>query len=89
MKSDKEIISVFDPRTLPSGAELQQCDIKVEYLVECYLPKQAITILHGPGGIGKTWLAFQIAEAVASGVPFMVPHTNLCKIVGMVRSPMQ
>jgi hypothetical protein len=66
----------FDPAKLPTGAELQKWDIKVEYLVQNYLPKQAITILHGPGGIGKTWLAFQIAEAVASGTPFVGHATN-------------
>ncbi|MGE3550595.1 MAG: AAA family ATPase [Geobacter sp.] len=66
----------FDPSKLPTGSELQKWDIKVEYLVENYLPKQAITILHGPGGIGKTWLAFQIAEAVATGSPFVGHATS-------------
>lgn len=61
----------FDPNELPTGATIQGWSDKVEWHIHRLLPKRAITILHGRGGIGKTWLALGMAEAVAKGIPFL------------------
>jgi hypothetical protein len=71
----------FDLAKLPTGADLQKMEVTVEYLVDGILPKQAIIILHGRGGIGKTWLAFQIAEAVATGTPFIGNITQQVPVI--------
>ena len=52
---------------LKRGRDLQMLDIKVEWIIENILPAQSITLLHGRGGIGKTWLSLQIGEAVSQG----------------------
>ena len=61
----------FDPSKLPTGAMIQTLDVKIEWLIKGLLPKKAITILHGRGGIGKTWLSFSMAESIATGKPFL------------------
>ncbi|KQC08229.1 MAG: hypothetical protein APR62_05195 [Smithella sp. SDB] len=52
---------------LKKGHALQKLDIKIEWIIENILPKQSIILLHGRGGIGKTWLSLQIGEAVSNG----------------------
>jgi archaellum biogenesis ATPase FlaH/virulence-associated protein VagC len=45
-------------------------DIRVEWVVEKCFPKQSVIVLHGRGGIGKTWLMLQCGSCVAEGKPF-------------------
>lgn len=52
---------------LVTSAAIRALDISVEYILEDLLPEQAITVLSGPGGIGKTYLGLQIAKAVSEG----------------------
>jgi archaellum biogenesis ATPase FlaH len=62
----------FDPSSvLLKGSDLINLDIKVEWLIDKLIPKESITILHGKGGIGKTWLSLVVAEAVSKGNRFM------------------
>lgn len=71
-KTKKLDLSAFDPFTvLKTGLELQQMDTKVEWIIEKLLPKESITLFHGRGGIGKTWLSLKLAEAVSVGQSFM------------------
>lgn len=56
--------------TLESWNYVRSLDIKVEWLVDRLIPKGAITILFGKGGIGKTWLSLDIARCVGNGDPF-------------------
>jgi len=56
--------------TLPTLSDIYDLDIKVEWVVEKLIPKQAVTVLHGKGGIGKTWLMLQLGSCVAEGAPF-------------------
>jgi archaellum biogenesis ATPase FlaH len=60
---------------LKKGIDLQKLDIKVEWIIDNILPKQSITLLHGRGGIGKTWLSLQIGEAVSNG-KFLFGHST-------------
>lgn len=61
----------FDPSKLPTGTIIQTMEVKIEWLIKGLLPKKAITVLHGKGGIGKTWLSLSIAESIATGKPFL------------------
>lgn len=56
---------------IPSSEEIGRMNVDVEWLVEGLIPKGAITLLFGRGGIGKTWLALQLGKAVAekSNIP--------------------
>ncbi len=56
-------------RCLETWNDIRSMEIKVEYLVDRLIPKNAITILFGKGGIGKTWLLLQIAAHVSKGTP--------------------
>lgn len=61
----------FDPSKLPTGTHIQTLEVKIEWLIKGLLPKKAITVLHGRGGIGKTWLSLSMAESIATGKPFL------------------
>ncbi|NIS63386.1 MAG: AAA family ATPase, partial [Proteobacteria bacterium] len=64
--------SEFDPYTvLKRGKDLQELDISVTWAVESLIPCESITLISGRGGIGKTWLSIQLAEAVSKGAAFM------------------
>jgi putative DNA primase/helicase len=57
-------------RTLiaPTLAEFEAMPIPPrEFLLAPWLPRQGLTMLYGPRGGGKTWLAWSVAMAVASG----------------------
>jgi hypothetical protein len=53
--------------SLKKGSELQALDLHVEWTLERLIPERAITVLHGPGGIGKTWLGGMIGAATNEG----------------------
>lgn len=62
----------FDSKAvLQIGRELKKLDVKIEWCVDRLIPKGAITLLTGRGGIGKTFLCMQIADAVSKGKQFM------------------
>ena len=46
---------------------------EAEYLIEPYLPLDAITILAGAAGMGKTWLALKWAAGISAGT-FSADH---------------
>jgi len=64
--------SVFkaDQLHLPTFSEIYDLNIKVEWTVDKLIPKNAVTVLHGKGGIRKTWLLMQLGSSVADGKPF-------------------
>lgn len=56
---------------LKKGSELGQLNITIEWAIDRLLPRQSITLLHGRGGIGKTWLSLIMADAISKRIPFM------------------
>jgi len=56
---------------LMTGAQLQALDVSVEWTLDKLIPARSLTLLHGPGGLGKTWLSLAIGKAVSEGVPFL------------------
>lgn len=56
---------------LRKGSELQAMSTKLDYDVEELLPSQAVTVLYGRGGVGKTWISLQLAKAVSEGDQFL------------------
>lgn len=43
----------------------------VEWVWNPYIPKGKLTLLEGDPGVGKTWLALQLATSVSRGNPFL------------------
>ncbi len=66
---------------LKSWEEIYTSVIEVEYLVDRLIPKNAITVLFGRGGIGKTWLALELAQCVGAGIPFLGLETQQTTVV--------
>ncbi len=56
---------------LPTFREIQRLNIKTEYVIDGLIPKQALTLIHGRGGLGKTWLGLQLGSCVSEGKPFV------------------
>lgn len=76
-KTKKVYAEDFDPRgELKKGHELKAMDCRVEWVIEKLLPKQSITLLHGKGGVGKTWLSLLLAKTVSEGDYFMGLRTE-------------
>jgi len=66
LKKYKELSGTMDASSLlKKGSELRELDLHVEWILEKLIPERAITVLHGPGGIGKTWLGLAIGKAVS------------------------
>lgn len=81
-KGTDKINDNFDPYSvLKKGSDLQKLDITVEWAVEGVNPKESITLLSGKGGIGKTWLAIELANAVSKGQDFMGLKTKQTPVV--------
>ncbi len=69
---DKIEAKAFNPAdVVMTGEQLQAMKIEVEWTLDKLIPSRSLTLLHGPGGLGKTWLALAIAEAVQTGMPFL------------------
>ena len=60
----------YERLNLPSSLEISQLEIKVEWIVKNLIPKESITLLHSIGGVGKSYLMYGIAQAVADGKLF-------------------
>jgi archaellum biogenesis ATPase FlaH len=72
----------IDPMTfLRKGSDLLSLDCCVEWVVDKLIPKQSITLLHGKGGIGKTWISLIIGNAVSKGIDFMNLNTEQMFVV--------
>jgi len=56
---------------LKKGSDLLNLECAVEWVIDKLIPEQSIVLLHGKGGIGKTWLSLVIADAISKGNPFM------------------
>lgn len=52
---------------LRTGRELRAMNIKIEWLVAGVIPRNSVILLYGRGGIGKTTLAMQLADAIDQG----------------------
>jgi hypothetical protein len=66
---------------LKTWGEIFNSVIEVEYLVDRLLPKNAITVLFGRGGIGKTWLAMDLARCIGGGLPFLGLDTKKTPVI--------
>lgn len=58
-------------KALESWEAIRGMEITVEWIVDRIIPKGSITLLFGKGGIGKTWLALDMARAIAQGVQYL------------------
>jgi len=66
---------------IPTSLEIINMDCEIEWLIDKVLPKQAISLLFGKGGIGKTWLSLQLSRAIAEGMPFLGFNTQKTSVV--------
>lgn len=62
--------------SLPTLTEIAGLNIQVEWVVEKIIPKEAITVIHGKGGIGKTWLLMELGRCVSEGLRFFDLNTR-------------
>lgn len=74
--------SISEPFSyLKKGSDLQVLECSIEWIVDRLIPKQSIILLHGRGGIGKTWLSLNLGDSVSKGTPFMGLATQKLPVV--------
>lgn len=66
---------------LKTGSELKALEVQVEHLIEKILPERSVSVLYGPGGLGKTWICLQIARAVKTADPLFSLNTKQRPVV--------
>jgi hypothetical protein len=66
---------------LETWDEIRELEIEVEWIVNKIIPKNAITLLYGRGGIGKTWLGMDFARSIGSGSQFLGFETQKSLVV--------
>lgn len=66
---------------LRTGAEIRSLNIKIDWLIDGIIPKNAVTLLFGRGGIGKTTLTMQMCSAIASGQRFLGIDTQKTTVI--------
>ena len=68
--------SIYQPPSLSTAASLLQKELKPpQFAVEGLLPA-GLCIFSAPSKTGKSWLALDLCNAVANGLPFMGRNTN-------------
>jgi len=66
----------WEPANKPRPVIVRLAEVEPEevaWLWEPYIPLGKLTILEGDPGVGKTWLALQLAAIVSRGAPFPGP----------------
>lgn len=80
-KTSEWVEAKKDTSFLKKGSELILLESNIQWVVDRLIPKHSITLLHGKGGIGKTWLSLIIANAVSKGIPFMGLNTQSMPVI--------
>jgi hypothetical protein len=62
------------------GSDIRNMEISVEYLVDGILPCRSVTLLYARGGMGKTTLVSQLADALSNGSLFMGLKTRCTNV---------
>jgi|SRR5215469_365080 len=60
-----------DAYTVHTSALLEDETVEIDFLVEGCIPRRNIILLTGESGAGKTWVAYELVRAVASGTKWM------------------
>jgi len=55
---------------LITGRDIQSLEVQIEWVWKL-VPERAITILHSPGGLGKSFFCVQFSKSVSEGIPFL------------------
>jgi len=66
---------------LKSGRDLRALDIKIEWLVDGVIPRGAVILLYGRGGIGKTTLMMMLADAIDRCIPIFGMATARTQVI--------
>lgn len=66
---------------LKSGLDLQALDLQIEYVADKMVLAQAVNVLHGSGGMGKTWIGLHASKAVDEGQEFFSLRTKKLPVV--------
>ncbi len=56
---------------LKTGKEIKALNIQIEWLIQDIIPKQAVILFFGRGGIGKTTLAMMLCNSISKGTTFL------------------
>lgn len=69
LPTGKETDGELDPfKYLKTGAQLQEMEITINWLIEDLIPEASITTVIGPAGFGKSTVCLNIANAVDRGL---------------------
>ena len=77
----KEVEQVDVEQCLESWDYIRRLEIETEWIIDKIIPKESVTVIFGKGGIGKTWLALDMAKCIGSRVSFFGYMTKRTKVI--------
>lgn len=60
----------YEDLNLQSSLEISRLETRVEWIVKNLIPKDGNTLLHSIGGVGKSYLLYQLGKRVSAGEEF-------------------
>lgn len=71
----------YNPTPISGDELLSQPDEDIPWLIEELIPRGSVTMIAGTSGVGKTWIALLLAQAISEGAPFLSRQSRKAMVI--------
>lgn len=72
---------IYNPTPISGDELLSQPDDDIPWLIEELIPRGSVTMIAGTSGVGKTWIALLLAQAISEGAPFLSRQSRKAMVI--------